>query len=164
MIKFSIDKDRSFHLRSAAIIKINGRVLFQRSVNSENWFLPGGRVEYFESTEVTLKRELMEEFNLKVDHMKLCWVVEYFLEAGNKKIQELGMHYLVEIPEDHELVNNKDEFKGEEDGYIHKWIEINELDKYKIVPEFVVPQLQKLEDLNDIEHTVLTVVRNLGPF
>ncbi|MEH7444902.1 NUDIX domain-containing protein [Bacillus sp. JJ1122] len=159
MIKFSIDNDRSFHLRSAAIIKHNGKVLFQRPVNSENWFLPGGRVEHFESTDATLKRELIEEFDLKVNHIKLCWVVEYFLEVKNKKIQELGMHYLVEIPEQHKLVNNKDEFKGEEEGYVHKWIEINELDKYKIVPEFVVPQLQKLDGINDIKHTVLTVVR-----
>jgi len=159
MIKFSLDNERSFHLRSAAIIKHNGKVLFQRPVNSENWFLPGGRVEHFESTEETLKRELVEEFDLKIDHMKLCWVVEYFLEAENKKIQELGMHYLVEIPEHHKLGNYNDEFKGMEEGYIHKWIEINELDKYKIVPEFVVPQLQKLEDTNNIKHIVLTVVR-----
>jgi 8-oxo-dGTP pyrophosphatase MutT (NUDIX family) len=159
MIKFSIDKDRSFHLRSAAIIQHNGRVLFQRPVQSENWFLPGGRVEHFESTEETLKRELMEEFSLQVDHMKLSWVVEYFLEAEDKKIQELGMHYLVEIPEHHKLVDHKGEFKGMEDGYIHKWIEINELDKYNIVPEFVVPQLQKLGDSSNVEHIVLTVVR-----
>ncbi|MBT2680505.1 NUDIX domain-containing protein [Bacillus sp. ISL-35] len=159
MIKFSIKNDRSFHLRSAAIIKQNGKVLFQRPVNSENWFLPGGRVEHFESTEETLKRELIEEFNLKVDHMNLCWVVEYFLETENKKIQELGMHYLVEIPEDHKLVNYENEFKGMEEGYVHKWIEIDELDKYKIVPEFVVPQLQKLQDSRGIEHTVLSVIR-----
>lgn len=159
MIKFSIDKDRSFHLRAAAIIKHNGKVLFQRPIDSENWFLPGGRVEHFESTEETLKRELMEEFELQTDHMKLCWIVEYFLMTENKKIQELGMHYLVEIPEHHELINRKDEFKGVEDGYLHKWIEINELDQYKIVPEFVVPQLKKLEDSRNIEHTVLSVVR-----
>lgn len=158
MIKFSIDHDKSFHLRSAAIIKHNGKVLFQRPVDSENWFLPGGRVEHFESSEATLKRELMEEFSLKVDHVKLCWVVEYFLEAGNKKIQELGMHYLVEIPEHHQLVHNQDEFKGMEEGYVHRWIEIDELDKFKIVPEFVVPQLQRLNG-SKIEHTVLTVVR-----
>ncbi|MCM3124452.1 MULTISPECIES: NUDIX domain-containing protein [unclassified Mesobacillus] len=159
MIKFSIDNDRSFHLRSAAIIKQNGKVLFQRPVNSDNWFLPGGRVEHFESTEETLKRELMGELNLKVGHIKLCWVVEYFLEAENKKIQELGMHYLVKIPEDHKLVYYENEFKGMEEGYVHRWIEIDELHKYKIVPEFVVPQLQKLEDSSKIEHTVLTVVR-----
>ncbi|CAM3872620.1 NUDIX hydrolase [Mesobacillus thioparans] len=159
MIKFSIDKDRSFHLRSAAIIIQNEKVLFQRPVNSESWFLPGGRVEHFESTEETLKRELIEEFNLKADHMKLCWVVEYFSKAGNKKIQELGMHYLVEMPEDHKLVNYENEFKGMEEGYVHRWIEIHELDKYKIVPEFVVPQLQKLEDSRGIEHAVLSVVR-----
>jgi 8-oxo-dGTP pyrophosphatase MutT (NUDIX family) len=159
MINFSIDNDRSFHLRAAAIIKHNGKVLFQRPVNSENWYLPGGRVEHFESTDATLKRELVEEFDLKVDQIKLCWVVEYFLEAENEKIQELGMHYLVEISEHHKLVNYKDEFKGMEDGYIHKWIAINDLDKYKIVPEFVIPQLQKLEVSSNIEHTVLNVVR-----
>ncbi len=159
MIKFSIDDARSFHLRSAAIIIHNGKVLFQRLVNSENWFLPGGRVGHFESTEETLKRELIEEFNLKVDHMKLCWVVEYFLETGNKRIQELGMHYLVDIPGDHKLVNYENEFKGMEEGYVHRWIGIHELDKYKIVPEFVVPQLQKLEESRGIEHTVLSVVR-----
>ncbi|WP_226086653.1 NUDIX hydrolase [Mesobacillus sp. S13] len=159
MIKFSIDKDRSFHLRSAAIIQHKGRVLFQRPVDSENWFLPGGRVEHFESTEETLKRELMEEFNLEVNHLKLCWVVEYFLETENKKIQELGMHYLVDIPEDHPLVHHQGEFTGLEDGYVHRWIEIDELDQYKIVPEFVVPQLRKLKDSSQIEHTVLSVVR-----
>ncbi|WP_251009751.1 NUDIX domain-containing protein [Bacillus sp. ISL-39] len=159
MLKFSIDKDRSFHLRSAAIIQHNGKVLFQRPVNSENWFLPGGRVEHFESTEETLKRELIEELDLKADHMKLCWVVEFFLEAEDKKIQELGMHYLVDIPEHHQLVNHKAEFRGVEDGYIHKWIGIDELDQYKIVPEFVVPQLRKLAESSNIVHTVLTVVR-----
>ena len=57
----------------------------------------------------------------------------------------------MEIPEYHKFVYYQDEFKGKEEGYICTWIEINELDKYKIVPEFGVPQLQKLEDSSNIE-------------
>ena len=57
MIKFSIDKDRSFHLRSAAIIKQKEKVLFQRPENSEQWFLPGGRVPQLQKLEGISKIE-----------------------------------------------------------------------------------------------------------
>lgn len=154
MINFNLNKNDRFHMRAAAILLNKGRVLLQRPADQDIWFLPGGRVEFFESTESALKREMIEEFDIEIDKVDLCWVVENLVEMNGSKIHEIAIHYLVELSAGHEILDYENEFWAVEPGYMHKWIKIDDLQQYNIVPEFVVPRLQKFQESEGIIHVV----------
>ncbi len=61
MLSFDMD-DKKFNYRAAGILLHDGKILFQKDLKYDFWFLPGGRVEFSESAEQALKRELFEEY------------------------------------------------------------------------------------------------------
>ncbi|MBL0388320.1 NUDIX domain-containing protein [Tumebacillus sp. ITR2] len=161
MISFEVQPNDKFHLRAASVVIHNGRVLFQKPVELDLWFLPGGRVEYYETAEVALRREMMEEFGVEVVSSQLLWMVENFFEetVSGSRVHEVGMYHLVEIPEDHPIRMHEGEFAGLEEGYVHRWIAFDELDQYNIVPAFVTPALRELSESKQFKHIVNREVR-----
>ena len=60
-------------LGSAAVVRLDERILLGRRgkhPNKNTWTIPGGKVEYLESLEDTVKRELMEEANITINLKK----------------------------------------------------------------------------------------------
>jgi 8-oxo-dGTP pyrophosphatase MutT (NUDIX family) len=157
MISFVTGTDK-FQVRAAFIIMHNNKVLFQRVHNEELWFVPGGRVDFFESSERTIERELLEEFGVSLDNKRLVWVVENFVEFPESRVHEIGMFYLVDIS-DQAILSYTGEFVGIEDWLVNQWIPIDELEKYKIVPEFVIPELNTLDPSKGIKHVISKSVR-----
>jgi 8-oxo-dGTP pyrophosphatase MutT (NUDIX family) len=147
MISFDSGSYR-FHYRAACIILHDNKVLLQRTANDKLWFIPGGRVELGETAEEALEREMKEEYSVSILNKKLVWVTETFVEFPERHLHELGLYYLVEIPSYHKILSHDNEFIGEEDGFVNKWVHIEMLDKYWVVPEFVVPELRQL-DISD---------------
>lgn len=60
--------------------------------------------------------------------------------------------YVVELSEDEAIFKHEQEFVGEEEEFINRWIHINELDNYEIIPEFVVFELRELGSIEGIKH------------
>ena len=60
VLKFDVG-DSCFNYRSAAVIIHDDHVLIHKSEKDYFWSLPGGRVEFFESSEDTIAREIYEE-------------------------------------------------------------------------------------------------------
>lgn len=85
------------------------------------WEFPGGKVEEGEKDEITLERELLEEFDVKVKVHK--FITESFYDYGHIKINLRA--YLVEHidgdfnPTDHDKI---------------KWIKIEDQKKYNFAP------------------------------
>lgn len=89
-------------------------VMHNNGVKADLWELPGGRMEYGETAEETLKREIMEETGLKVSPIKL-------LDTWNLiKVdhQITGIIYLCSLEEGEVILSE------EHDAF--KWINANE--------------------------------------
>lgn len=69
MLTFDVE-DKKFVCRTAGIIIHKNKVLFQKDKRYDFfWYLPGGRVEFLETAEQALKRELLEEYNLNINEL-----------------------------------------------------------------------------------------------
>jgi ADP-ribose pyrophosphatase YjhB (NUDIX family) len=148
-----------FQYRAASIVLKHNYVLLQRQKNDYHWFIPGGRVEFNETAESTIEREMNEEFSVSITDKKIIWIVENFIEYPDKRVHEIGIFFLVNLPEHHTIYLHETEFEGTEDGFLNKWVSIDCLDDYKIVPEFVVPELKGLDVNKGIKHVINRVVR-----
>jgi len=72
------DKMKTTRIRVAGLIVRDGKILLAEHEKHERryWLLPGGGMEYGESLEETLKRELVEEAGIEIEVGELLWVVE----------------------------------------------------------------------------------------
>ncbi len=122
------------------IFDTEGRVLLVRHVYRPGWFFPGGGVEWNETVEQALARELMEEAGIKVtgtprlhgvfanfdkfpgDHIALFVVREWRRLAGHKasaEIAESAFFTRSGLPEDTDAATRRrlaELFEGRESG------------------------------------------------
>src|SRR5260370_191756 len=89
-----------FTFRVEDVIIRDGHVLLQHAEQQRHWFLTGGRAELRESTAETITREMREELGIEVRVERLLWVVENFFELAAILHHELGLYFLVSIPDD----------------------------------------------------------------
>jgi len=153
MISFDVGESQKFNLRVACLIIRDNRVLFQRFHHSDDWFLPGGRVEMMEETPDAINREIREEYGWTIKSKKLVWIVENFFRLDEKDFHELGLYYLVEIDGD---VAVTEDFQCREGICVSRWIPIGELDRHRIVPEFIRQgiDVEQLMHTNEVKHII----------
>jgi len=137
--------DNRFNFRSAAVIIHDDHVLIHRSEKDDFWALPGGRVEFFETSEDTIPREIQEELGLESSVVRLVWHVENFFEYIGKKFHEVSNYFLTELTENPEYESEKD-FPGieEELDLIYRWVPVSKLSEYVVKPSFLVKGIQSL--------------------
>ncbi|KAA1182347.1 NUDIX hydrolase [Rhizobium tropici] len=87
-----------FQVRVAGLGFRDGHVLVHRAVHEHFWTFPGGRAEIGETSEETLRREMMEEIGVNVTVGRLLWSVENFFHYEQLDWHELGLYYLMDIP------------------------------------------------------------------
>lgn len=158
MISFEFDSNK-FQYRAAGIVIQNNRVLLQRIANEALWFIPGGRVEFNETAEEAIDREFEEEFGVAVSNKKLLWLAENFVEFPERRVHEIGVFFYIELAAGQELSTEDEEFIAKEDIFVNKWVDLDRLDEYTIVPEFVTQQLKLLDKDKGIQHIVNRSVR-----
>lgn len=102
----------------AVIIKNNEILLIQRGVepNKGYWGTPGGYVDWNESTEETVKREVKEETNLEATSIKLVGV---YSDPKRHPKQVINLVYLVTIADG--------EAKHGDDAMDLKWFPLDAL-------------------------------------
>lgn len=110
----------------ALILKDNKFLaMHNNGVKEDLWELPGGRMEFGETAEETLKREIMEETGLLVKPIKL-------LDTWNLMLREnyqiAGIIYLCELEE------GEVKLSAEHDAY--KWIGIDKDSLNLVYPTF----------------------------
>lgn len=144
MLRFDVD-DKRFNFRSAAIIIHDDHVLIHRSEKDDFWALPGGRVEFFETSEDTIPREILEELGLESSVVRLIWHVENFFEYIDKKFHEVSNYFLAELKVSPNIDSEKD-FPGieEELDLIFRWVPVTKLSEYVLKPSFLVNGLQNM--------------------
>jgi len=154
-------EDEHFKLRVCAIAIDDGEVLIHRADQDGFWALPGGHVEMMEPTDLTLKREMKEELDTDVEIKRLVWVGENFFEDKGHKFHEVCFYYLIDIPENSEILETAGPFYGEEDEYefmgdkiklIFRWYPIDALKDLRLYPSFLREGLKDIPE--STEHIV----------
>lgn len=137
MISF-LEDDKKFNFRVCAIILDSSqkRVLIQMIEGRDYYVLPGGRVEWMESSTKALKRELFEELGLENIELKARAVMEYFFERKKDLFYHEVGHCFVTTLRNDEPINNMQDFSGKEGDFsTFKWVEIDSIDDYEIKPK-----------------------------
>jgi len=134
--------DRRFIFRIAGVVLDRGRVLLVTAEGIDFWFLPGGRAEFLEPSEETLRREMREEIGTRIKVGRLLWVVENFFGNG---CHEIGFYYNMDLTKNSHL-RRLESFPGNEESQklTFKWHQLNELDKIRLLPWFLQTELTLL--------------------
>ena len=80
-----------------AVITSRGRILLCRQKTEDYHFLPGGHVEFGESIEKALARELKEETGINVKKSRFLGIVENQFGKGKSKHHEINFIYKVTL-------------------------------------------------------------------
>lgn len=138
--------------RVACVVTYNNKVLLHRAEMDSFFALPGGSVEFGETSLDAAKREMIEELGATVEVGRLLWVVENFFQYMDKDCHEIGLYYHVHFSGDSSKLNNLNEFVGTEEHFIKdrsfklffKWFDMNEVANLDIRPAFLKEALQKI--------------------
>lgn len=133
-----------FNFRVAGVIIHNDKVLFMKS---DIYYLPGGRVNFGESSQQAIQREIKEELHFDIKDCRPIWMNECFFNENGSKYHEIGIYYLISI-ENGEFDVFDDEFILTENGRINKfqWIPIKELSEKPVYPLFIREEISNIGD------------------
>ncbi|WP_212936456.1 NUDIX domain-containing protein [Bacillus hominis] len=141
---------KSPRLRAEAMIlnEDHSKVLVQCDENESFYRFPGGSIVFGETGKEAIMRELMEEYDLKVNVQELAIVNEQIFEWNNKK----GHHCtLIHWGTVREVVTNEIRHKEHED-IILIWKSIEELKAKPTYPEGILSYLE--ENNRNIVHFI----------
>lgn len=106
--------DDCFNYRVVGIAFHEDRVFLHQGAGEDFWTFPGGRAEFGESAEQTLKREMREELDVEVEVVRLLWFVEHFFTYAGMQYHEIALYFLMRLPAACKYVVEPGPFKGEE--------------------------------------------------
>ena len=132
------------NIRVGAIIRRGGKLLMVANDELNYCYTVGGRIQFGESAEEALRRELREETGYELEIGGLGFVHEDFFRGDlgiikDKLVYEIGFHYFVKTPED--FAPRCDRSVEEGSGEHLEWIDLNT--ERTIYPTFFRTELDK---------------------
>ena len=97
MIRFD-QGSRRFNYRIVGVAIHDHQVLLHRAEHEPFWTCPGGRAEFGEAAEDTIRREMREELETAIDVVRLLWFVEDFFDYEGFSYHELALYFLIRFP------------------------------------------------------------------
>lgn len=136
-----------FNHRVAAVIIHDNKLLAQKNIQTNEYYLVGGRITFGESSEEALVREVKEELNIDITNYRPIWINECFFKDSGKIFHEVGMYYLADITNT-DFDNFTLSFETEEaDRKNHyEWLDIDKLEEILLYPLFIKDEIKKLDD------------------
>ncbi len=145
------DRDNfSFAYRVSTIIynEDKTKILLFYGNDSDYYMLPGGKVHELEKSEEAIKREIKEELGFKELEFNLCGISEEIIKDKQNDIHQITLTYKCIYKDE----IKKEPFKSIESDWINfKWVNIDELDNYKIHPSNIKDMVK---NDNNISHIV----------
>lgn len=135
-----------FNYRSVAVLLNETKVLIHTTPRDKFWALPGGRVEFNEPANQTVKREMQEELGIDICVERLLWVAENFFDYNGKSYHELAFYFLISAPITTKFYTETPTFAGieQDKDLIFKWHEIAALADIELHPKFLQDSLSNL--------------------
>ena len=135
---FKTDEGK-FNYRVGALIRDGNRILMARnSAEREGtYYSVGGRVQYGESLEEAILRELREETGLDCEVERLCAIHENFFTMTNGvPYHEFSAFFLVKMTDELRAIpSGKGTTGGPADEFL-QWIDLDKLEGITIFPRF----------------------------
>lgn len=83
-----------------AVILDRGKILICKNKRNDYYFLPGGHVEFGETAQQALGRELKEELNIEADTIEYIGTVENMFSENGNRHHEINLVFAVK-PQNH---------------------------------------------------------------
>jgi len=139
-----------FNYRIVGVALNDDKVLLHQAEGDDFWVLPGGRAEFGEPAEQTLKREMREELDIEVEIVRLLWVVENFFTYAEKQYHEVALYFLMRLPESCKYLLESGPFESEDAGtpLTFRWFprRQEELTALPLHPAFLCSELRELPE------------------
>ncbi|MDR0984313.1 MAG: NUDIX domain-containing protein [Ruminococcus sp.] len=100
-----------------------------------SWDLPGGRIQYGESAEDAVYREIYEETSLKVNTL--------VLKSTNTVIRPDGLHLLILL---FKCVCDSNKVMISNEHSAFHWLEIEEIKEQKSIPDWIKDSINVVEE------------------
>ncbi len=129
----------TFAFRTVGILICGGKLLLQKTIGKDEYFLPGGHLQQLESTEGALIRECLEELHSRIEILSFAGVGELFFPWEGSTIQQLCFYYRIRfagapgIPTSGTFAG----FDAEETARYHLeyvWLPLSDLDRVSLYP------------------------------
>ncbi len=148
-----------FNHRVAAVIVHNNKLLAQKNVKTNEYYLPGGRINYGESSEEAIKREIREELGVTVIDYSSLWINECFFVDSGTRFHEVGIYYLVNL-ENTQFNNYEPVFELTEGSRVntYEWLDIDSLDSIALYPLFVKTEIKNPD--KTLKHIITNEMTN----
>lgn len=147
-----LGQNQNLIYRVACVMSHEDKILLHRGEMDSFYTLPGGSVEFGETSIEAIHREIHEELGATVETGDLLWVVENFFEYMNQECHEIGLYYQAQFSGQSRSLNRRIEFEGFEAHFVSdktfklyfKWFSIDEIRNADIRPAFLKKALLKL--------------------
>lgn len=148
-----------FNHRVAAVIVHNNKLLAQKNVKTNEYYLPGGRINYGESSEEAIKREIREELGVTVIDYSSLWINECFFVDSGTRFHEVGIYYLVNL-ENTEFNHYEPIFELIEGSRVntYEWLDIDSLESIALYPLFVKTEIKNPD--KTLKHIITNELAN----
>ena len=151
MSDLTLDVDGGYFIHKVGAIIIHDKSVLMVKNENHSYFYPvGGRVNFGETSECAVIREVYEETNVSFEVDRLLYIHENFfvadfLSIDNAPCHELALYYLMKQSD--EIENIKCNSVGIDGGTesLH-WLPINELSNYELFPDFYKTELRMIGD------------------
>lgn len=128
-------------------------------MQSNEYYLPGGRIAYGESSESAVIREMKEELGVVVTDYRILWINECFFMDSGTKFHEVGIYYLVNL-ENTDFNHYELTFELREDDRIntYAWLNMDNLDTVNLYPLFVKKEIKNSD--KSLKHIITSEMPN----
>jgi len=117
---------KNIEILARAFIVKDGEVLLCKVKSKDNYFFPGGHVEYGESVENALKRELREEIGKELEDINFIGICENTFQFMGEH-QEINLVFEAQMP-------GRD-FSVLEDHMEFDWFPLDKIESMNVLPE-----------------------------
>lgn len=140
--------DGILNIRVGAIIMQDGKILMVGNDRADYLYSVGGRIQFGETAEEAIVREVLEETGVKMEIGRLGFVHEnyFYGDAPSKQgklVYEISLYFYMKVPRDFAPVSQS--FTEDDSREYLRWVSLDE--NRKVYPEFFRTELRNPTDV-----------------
>jgi len=138
--------------RSVGVLVRENKILVQREKNGNEYALPGGNVQFGETSENALVRRYKAEIGADILCDRLIWVEELFWKWKNESAHGINFYYLISLKNDSDIADEPFDSCEDNHDVSFEWVAIEEIGNLVIYPNFIKEKIKNIS--GNIEHFI----------